>query len=114
MNEAQPMIDKLRPKTFKIVSISLQSVIDSIRKLAIGLASDYNFKMARSEALRRCSQENRKIYVIKSGPIRWRVFSTSEVRNLKKRRIFKKELTFLEMEEKCAFVARVKPKSKTK
>jgi hypothetical protein len=99
------MIEKLQIKTFKIISFSLKSIGDSVEKLFIGLASDYNFKKSKREAIRRCRQENRKIYVIKAGPIHWKVFSTSEVRNLKKRRIFKKELNFLEMEEKCAFTA---------
>jgi len=47
----------------------------------------------------------RKYYVMQSSPVHWRVFSTADVRHLKRTRVFKADLTFREMSEKSAFVA---------
>ena len=99
------VMDKFHPKTVKIVSISIQSVIDNLKLAFVGKVRKYNFMLARAEAIRRSEIENRKIYVIQEGPIKWRVFSTAEVRHLKKIGVFKKDLSFKEMSEKSAFVA---------
>lgn len=102
------MIEKILPQPRKIVSISIKSLVDSFKLLIRGKIRMFNFEAAKREALRRCSQENRKIYVIESGPVNWMVFSSQEVRNLRRKQVFKKNLTFIEMEEKSAFVARPK------
>lgn len=99
------MIEKVFPKTKTIISISLKSIADTFKNVIRGRISHITFLAAQKEALRRCTQENRKIYVIKSGPVNWMVFSTHEVRSLKKKGVFKKELTFKEMSEKSAFTA---------
>jgi len=104
------VMDKFHPKTVKIVSISIQSVIDNLKLAFVGKVRKYNFMLARAEAIRRAEIENRKIYVIQEGPIKWRVFSTADVRKLKQMRVFKKDLTFKEMSEKAAFTAFPKEK----
>ena len=100
------MIEKFWPKTVKLLSISIHSIGESIRGFIRGKTRHANFLMAKREAIRRCQEENRKIYVIQESGIHWRVFSSMEVRNLKRTGVFKKSLTFLEMEEKAAFTAR--------
>lgn len=89
---------------------AFKSVANNLKKWFIGKIQHYNFLLAKGEALRRCAQENRKFYVISSSAIHWRVFSSLDVNRLKKMGVFKKELTFLEMTEKSAFVAYPKNK----
>lgn len=93
-----------------IISTFFKDISQNTQKWFISKWSKMNYAMAKGEALRRCQQENRKVYVIQSSPVHWLVFSTAEIRHLKKTRVFKKALTFKEMTEKSAFVAY--PKSK--
>ena len=78
---------------------------ENTKKWFLGVVLNYNFKIAKSEATKLCKQNNRKYYVIQSSATQWRVFSTADVRKLKRMGIFKKDLTFKEMSEKSAFVA---------
>lgn len=83
---------------------------ENTKKWFLGLVLNYNFKLAKGEALRLCEQYNRKYYVIQSSATQWRVFSTADVRKLKRMGVFKQDLTFKEMSEKSAFVAFPKEK----
>lgn len=100
------MIEKVVPQTHTVIRISIKSLVDSVKLFFRGGIRKFNFEIAKSEAIRRCLQENRKVYVIEASPIHWKVFTSQDVRKLKKMGVFKKDLTFLEMEEKSAFVAR--------
>ena len=89
----------------KLIKKFLQDVGTNIKKWFLDKWNKWNFRIAKAEAVRRSEQENRKVYVIQSSPVHYRVFSTAEIRHLKKIRVFKKELTFKEMTEKSVFVA---------
>jgi len=104
------MIEKLQPKTVKIIGISLSSIGKSIRKFIVGKVCTFNFKLAKAEAIRRCETENRKVYVIQESAIHWKVFSTKDINHLKRTQVFKKDLSAMEMTEKSAFVANPKNK----
>jgi hypothetical protein len=97
------MIEKMSPKTVKLFSISIQSLVNSAKSFFLRKVRRVNFENAKDEAIRRCETENRKMYVIQDGAIHWKVFSTAEVRDMKNRRIFKKSLSFKEMDDKAAY-----------
>ena len=67
--------------------------------------NQWNYRMAKAEAMSMAEQYHRKYYVIQSSPVHWAVFSSADVRMLKKKGVFKKDLTWKEMTEKSAFVA---------
>ena len=102
------MIEKMQPKTFKLIGISFKSLADGFNRYIVGTVSRINFKLAKAEAIRRCETENRKCYVIQATPIHWAVFSTEDVRKKKRTRYFKKHLTWMEVEAKSGFIARPK------
>jgi hypothetical protein len=77
----------------------------SFNEWLTGVWSKMNYRSAKTEAIRLCEQYNRKYYVIQSSLVHWQVFSTADVRSMKKKGIFKKDLTWKEMTEKSAFVA---------
>lgn len=77
---------------------------ENTKKWFLGVVLNYNFRLAKAEAIKLCQQYNRKYYVIQSSATQWRVFSTADVRKLKKMGVFKQDLTFKEMSEKSAFV----------
>lgn len=91
---------------FKGISV----MAENTKKWFLGAVLNFNFKLAKAEALRFCEQYNRKYYVIQSSATQWRVFSTADVRKLKRMGVFKQDLTFKEMSEKSAFVAFPKEK----
>jgi len=95
----------------KLIRRFLQDSVVNIKKWFLDKWNKWNFRVAKAEAVRRSEQENRKVYVIQSSPVHYRVFSTAEIRHLKKTRVFKKDLTFKEMTEKSVFVAYPKYKS---
>ena len=84
----------------KIVLDGIKTSFLNVRKMIIRKILHFNYRLAKAEALVRCEQENRKIYVIQSSPTNWRVFSTAEINKLKRMAIFKKDLTAMEMTEK--------------
>lgn len=83
----------------------IQDIAYNVKVWLIGRWSAMNFSISKSQAIRLAGQYNRKYYVIQSSPAHWQVFSTADVRHLKKTGIFKKNLTWKEMTEKSAFVA---------
>lgn len=89
----------------KLIRTFLKDQSRSLANWFVGKWSNFNYAMAKGDALRRCEQEGRKVYVIQSSPVNWLVFTTAEIRHLKKTRVFKKTLTWKEMTEKAAFVA---------
>lgn len=83
----------------------IRVMAENTKKWFLGAVLNFNFRLAKAEALRFCEQYNRKYYVIQSSATQWRVFSTADVRKLKRMGVFKQDLTFKEMSEKSAFVA---------
>ena len=77
----------------------------NLQSWIIGKWKQWNYIMAVREANQMAAQYHRKYYVIQSSEVHWRVFSTADVRHLKRTRVFKKDLTFKEMTEKSAYVA---------
>ena len=77
----------------------------SFKSWITGKWSNFNYVIAKNEANRLCKQYNRKYFVIQSSNVHWKVFSTSDILVLKKKRIFKKDLSFKEMSEKSAYIA---------
>ena len=91
---------------FKGISV----MAENTKKWFLGMVLNFNYRLAKADAIRFCEQYNRKYYVIQSSATQWRVFSTADVRKLKQMRVFKKDLTFKEMSEKAAFTAFPKEK----
>lgn len=89
----------------KLITTFIKDQSRNLKKWFIGKWSAWNFKLAKEEAIRLCEQDHRKYYVIQSSLVHWKVFSTADVRRLKKTGVFKKELTWKEMTEKSAYVA---------
>lgn len=83
---------------------------ENTKKWFIGVVLNFNYWLAKAEALKLCKMYNRKYYVIQSSATQWRVFSTADVRKLKRMGVFKQDLTFKEMSEKSAFTAFPKEK----
>ena len=83
---------------------------ENTNKWFIGVVLNFNYRLAKAEALKLCEQYNRKYFVIQYSATQWRVFSTADVRKLKRMGVFKQDLTFKEMSEKSAFVAFPKEK----
>lgn len=91
---------------FKGISV----MAENTKKWFLGVVLNFNYRLAKADAIRFCEQYNRKYYVIQSSATQWRVFSTADVRKLKRMGVFKQDLTFKEMSEKSAFVAFPKEK----
>jgi hypothetical protein len=89
----------------KLLKTFIRDVSRSAKKWFFGRWSKANYAIAKAEAIRLSEQYHRKYYVMQSSPVHWRVFSTADVRHLKRTRVFKADLTFREMSEKSAFVA---------
>lgn len=89
----------------KLLKRFFSDQFQNFKKWIFGRWSQWNYAMAVQEANQLCSQYNRKYFVIQSSLVHWRVFSTADVRRLKKTMVFKKDLTFKEMAEKSAYIA---------
>jgi hypothetical protein len=89
----------------------------SINKEASGLFSSvikgeftlwlrgWYFKRAKKEAITRANIENRKIYVIRSGDVTFKTFSTMDVEINKRLKIFGKQVNAKTLTETADYVA---------
>lgn len=71
----------------------------------INAIRSFNFRAAKAEADRLCKINNRKYYVIEASKTNYTVFSTADVRRLKKMRVFRRNLSFIELSNTAAYVA---------
>jgi hypothetical protein len=103
---AQSMVDKYRYAESKAISIEAVKLFPALWKGQFKLwLRKRAFIMAKKEAQIKANMEGRPVHVVRSSEIAFIVQTTKEVRNLKKRGIYKKNVDAIKMNGSADYTA---------
>ena len=81
----------------KLIKLFFRDMSIGIQEWVIGFWRHKNYQFKKKEAIRLCLETRKKYYVVRSTSVNYVIFSSDDVKMNKKKGVFKKDLTFIEM-----------------